>query len=279
MTEFIISNKEWIFSGIGAFSLGLIITLIRSIRRFKDQRGKRIQRSRALTSIGLTFLVAISLSSCVSTAKFEATMQQNALLAKEMKAVEAKNADLSQEIRLLRDSNALASEFQSLREKLNRSSEELATLQKAYQGLKRREIKLQNDMKSAQDDEISLARQIEQLKKENRQLEQQLIRLTPSPNAVGVIAPSVSTSLEARRILTELGWYEKSLRYASGLLVVIRSMLFNPLMGVYSNICELQKDAENQLNISGESFHIYIFSLDDDLRPMQVKHVSYKAND
>jgi len=238
-----------------------------------------MNRLRALPSIGLAFLVAVSLSSCVSTTKFEATTQQNALLANELKAVEAKNADLSQEIRLLRDSNALASELQSLREKLYKSSEELAALQEAHQGLKRRETKVQNDMKSAQDDEISLARQIEQLKKENRELKQQLIRLTPSPNAVVVIAPSVSTSFEARRILAELGWHETSLRYASGLLVVVRSMLFNPLMGVYSNICELQEDAENQLNISGESFHIYIFSLDDDLRPTQVKHVSYEAND
>ena len=44
MTEFFISNKEWIFSGVGVFFLGLIITLMRSIRRFKDQRGERIQR-------------------------------------------------------------------------------------------------------------------------------------------------------------------------------------------------------------------------------------------
>lgn len=44
MTEFIINNKEWIFSGIGVFFLGLIITLISSIRRFKVQRGERIQR-------------------------------------------------------------------------------------------------------------------------------------------------------------------------------------------------------------------------------------------
>jgi len=48
MIEFINNNKEWIFSGIGVFALGLFITIftlfISIRRRFKDAREKRIER-------------------------------------------------------------------------------------------------------------------------------------------------------------------------------------------------------------------------------------------
>jgi len=42
---------------------------------------------------------------------------------------------------------------------------------------------------------------------------------------VAVIAPSVSTRMEARSILARLGWHETALRDASAILVVVRSML------------------------------------------------------
>jgi hypothetical protein len=79
--------------------------------------------------------------------------------------------------------------------------------------------------------------------------------------------------------LQRLGWYETNLRDASGILVVVRSMLFNPLSSSYDSIKELQEAAESQLNISGESFHIYIYSISPDLGVTQVKHTSYKAED
>ena len=44
MIEFLAKNKEWIFSGIGVFVLGLLVTLLSLIRRFKDKREKRIER-------------------------------------------------------------------------------------------------------------------------------------------------------------------------------------------------------------------------------------------
>ncbi|HZE69001.1 MAG TPA: hypothetical protein VE135_05660 [Pyrinomonadaceae bacterium] len=96
---------------------------------------------------------------------------------------------------------------------------------------------------------------------------------------VAVIAPSVSTRMEARSILARLGWHETALRDASAILVVVRSMLFNPLSSSYDSIKELQDDAEGQLNISGESFHIYIYRINSDLSVDQVKHTSYKADD
>ena len=100
-----------------------------------------------------------------------------------------------------------------------------------------------------------------------------------APTNVAVIAPSVSTRMEASAILARFGLQETSLRDASGILVVVRSMLFNPLSSSYDSIKELQEAAENQLNISGENFHIYIYSISPDLAVSQVKHTSYKAED
>ncbi len=96
---------------------------------------------------------------------------------------------------------------------------------------------------------------------------------------VYLIAPSVSTSMEARSIRMKMGWVDSSLRQADAILVVVRSMLFNPLDYSYDSVKELQDDAENQLNISGEKFHVYIYSIDDDMKVSQEKHLSYKAND
>lgn len=96
---------------------------------------------------------------------------------------------------------------------------------------------------------------------------------------VYVIAPSVSTSMEARSIRMKKGWAESSLRQADAILVVVRSMLFNPLDYSYDSVKELQDDAEGQMNISGENFHVYIYSIDDDMKASQEKHVSYKADD
>jgi len=46
---------------------------------------------------------------------------------------------------------------------------------------------------------------------------------------VATIAPSVSTSVEARAMRSRLGWVEVSPREADVILVVVRSMRFNPL--------------------------------------------------
>jgi len=96
---------------------------------------------------------------------------------------------------------------------------------------------------------------------------------------VYVIAPSVSTAMEARSIRMKKGWGESSLRQADAILVVVRSMLFNPLDYSYDSVKELEDDADSQLNISGENFHVYIYSIDDDMKVSQEKHVSYKAED
>jgi hypothetical protein len=98
-------------------------------------------------------------------------------------------------------------------------------------------------------------------------------------SSVYLIAPSVSTSMEARSIMQTKRWTESNLRQANAILVVVRSMLFNPLSYSYGSVKELQDDAENQLNISGENFHVYVYSLDDNLAVNQQSHISYKAGD
>ena len=94
---------------------------------------------------------------------------------------------------------------------------------------------------------------------------------------VAVIAPSVSTSMMARQVLAKLHTSEVRLRHADEVLVVVRSSLFDPLMSIYSSVCDLQKDADNQLNIAGPNFHVYLYRMDDDLRVTQTVHQSVPA--
>jgi hypothetical protein len=93
-----------------------------------------------------------------------------------------------------------------------------------------------------------------------------------------VIAPSVSTSMKARAIRAQLRIKEVPLRYASRILVVVRSALFNPLNQNYESVGSLKRDAEMQLNIAGPRYHVYVYSMDDDLRVAQVSHASADAD-
>jgi hypothetical protein len=52
-----------------------------------------------------------------------------------------------------------------------------------------------------------------------------------------------------------------------------------PVSGIYSSVIELKQDTETQLNISGSNFVVYIFALDDDLRPTELKRIAYPAHD
>lgn len=95
---------------------------------------------------------------------------------------------------------------------------------------------------------------------------------------LAVIAPSVSTSMMARQLLTKLHSSEVGLRSAESVLVVVRSSLYNPLMPGYRSVCDLQKDAESQLNIAGPNFHVYVYAMDDNLRVTQSAHQSFPAD-
>ena len=96
---------------------------------------------------------------------------------------------------------------------------------------------------------------------------------------VYVIAKSVSTSMEARSIAASQGWQVVPLRQADYALVVVRSSLDYPLSGSYESVFELEEDADNQLNISGPNFVVYLFSLDDNLRPTELDRVSYPVRE
>jgi hypothetical protein len=111
-----------------------------------------------------------------------------------------------------------------------------------------------------------------------------LLTLTVTPSIqqalpVYVIAPSVSTSVEARALLVKNPtWRRSSLRDARAVLVVVRSGLSNPLRIGYESLCELRDHADRQLNIAGPEFHVYVYALDDDLIPAQRDHVKYPAD-
>ena len=106
------------------------------------------------------------------------------------------------------------------------------------------------------------------------------IRAPDVASGVSVIAPSVSTSSEARRILLEKRWREATrAKEAKHVLVVVRSGLRYPLRTAHTSLADLRKDAERQLNISGTNFHVYLFAFDDDLELVEVQHVSYEARD
>ena len=96
---------------------------------------------------------------------------------------------------------------------------------------------------------------------------------------VAVIAPSVSTSMEARSIMREQHWTEVSLRNAEAILVVVRSAIYEPLKFTYDCVKDLKQDADFQLNISGTYFHVYVYSFNDDLSINSIKHIYYEARD
>jgi hypothetical protein len=85
--------------------------------------------------------------------------------------------------------------------------------------------------------------------------------------------------VETRPILSQQRWIEVLLRRAQFALVVVRSELEMLLTGVYESVADLKRDAEMQLNISGSNCVVYIFRLDDDLRPSEPKRIVHPAND
>jgi len=94
---------------------------------------------------------------------------------------------------------------------------------------------------------------------------------------VAVIAPSISTSREARKILRENGLIETSYRNAHAIIVVVRNGLLYPLNDKYDSVKKLERDADLQLNISGRRFHVYLFQFNKDLSVIEVYHDKYDA--
>ena len=99
------------------------------------------------------------------------------------------------------------------------------------------------------------------------------------PEEFSVIAHSVSTSIEAKSVLSKIGETQYSLANKNSILVVCRSGLMYPLNSNYDSIGELNSDVESQLNISGENFHVYIFQMKRDGSIIESQHINYKAED
>jgi hypothetical protein len=85
--------------------------------------------------------------------------------------------------------------------------------------------------------------------------------------------------MEAQRILYRQRWTEVPLRRAQFALVVVRSELQMPLTGFYSSVVELRQDAECSSTLRAQITSCICFSLDDNLRPAELKRITYPAND
>lgn len=91
--------------------------------------------------------------------------------------------------------------------------------------------------------------------------------VSQAESKVAVIAPSISTSTEAQRIVKSQGWKESSLWAADVILVVCRSGISGmngPLQSSYESMRDLNRDVRLQSNDSGLNFHIYIFQINKD---------------
>jgi hypothetical protein len=96
---------------------------------------------------------------------------------------------------------------------------------------------------------------------------------------VAVIAHSISTSTEARRIMSNMKWTKVERKNADYILVVCRSGLSFPLNSAYDSIKELDEDADNQLNISGSNMHVYVYQINDDLSVDENKHKYWETDE
>lgn len=94
---------------------------------------------------------------------------------------------------------------------------------------------------------------------------------------IAVIAPSVSTSMEARTIMYQNGFVYSDFRDSQAILVVVRSMLWYPLFMSYDSVTELDRAANMQLNIIGTYFHVYLYTFNSDLSVSQAYHDYYEA--
>lgn len=119
-----------------------------------------------------------------------------------------------------------------------------------------------------------------------RQLVSYLIPLTVAPSyaapptKVLVIAHSISTEREARVVVRRNDMREVYRPAdADALLVVCRSGLSWPLDDAYESVEELSKAADSQMNISGEKFHVYLYTIDSDSRVRQAKHRHYPVTE
>lgn len=111
-----------------------------------------------------------------------------------------------------------------------------------------------------------------------------LVGLGSNPGALAqapvafVVAPSVSTRREAQRMLQVCRWTETTVvRDADLLLVVVRSSGTLPMAPSYDSLKWLRDAANSQMNDSGAQYHVYLYTIRQDLSLLQSSHRSYDA--
>ncbi|GMV36120.1 MAG: hypothetical protein AMXMBFR61_06280 [Fimbriimonadales bacterium] len=93
-----------------------------------------------------------------------------------------------------------------------------------------------------------------------------------------VIAPSTAAREVARQVMRQSGWSDAKPKQADGVLVVVRSSMYNPLFtSSRSCFCDLRRNAERQPSLSGSKYHIYVYRLNDDLTVTEVRHTTRDA--
>jgi|RhiMetdeSRZDD1v2_1073273.scaffolds.fasta_scaffold3157370_1 hypothetical protein len=93
-----------------------------------------------------------------------------------------------------------------------------------------------------------------------------------------VVAPSASTRLEAQRMMKGCRWVDTTVvRDADLVLVVVRSSGMEPMAPSYDSLKWLRDAANSQMNDSGAQFHVYLYTIRQDLSFLQSSHQSYDA--
>ncbi len=101
----------------------------------------------------------------------------------------------------------------------------------------------------------------------------------PQGPVVLVVAPSGSTAAEAKRLLHFCRWTDTTaLRDADLVMVVVRSSSGMPMASAYDSMKWLRDEANSLLNESGAQFHIYLYTIRQDLSMLEVSHRSYDVN-
>ena len=96
---------------------------------------------------------------------------------------------------------------------------------------------------------------------------------------VVLVAPSGSTAAEAKRLLHLCRWTDTTaLRDADLVAVVVRSSSGMPMASAYDSMKWLRDEANSLLNESGAQFHIYLYTIRQDLSLLEVSHRSYDVD-
>ena len=94
------------------------------------------------------------------------------------------------------------------------------------------------------------------------------------------IAHSISTRVEGKSIIRKNGWnIVTNPRDANLILVVCRSGLYYPLSSSYRSIKELDEAADGLLNITGDNYHLYKYSISGNGSVSETRHKYYEAKD